>query len=203
MKCRSSGLSLLCQSERSADKSISSAVQNDATCCLYMDHRSGYAIGNREKRDPSSSVRQIVSASSSFDNCLGVVSYADEFFDVLFSELVSDLAAFTDPPLRARASCGPDVLDRYVSFSTLKSGCEPPRKVPRNARPFLFISSGVNFDLAGTVNGSDAEAVAKQPIDASRVTLFPRGIFCRYKCPLDPLPFPCITVRLQGWLVAV
>ena len=65
----------------------------------------------------------------------------------------------------------------------MKSGCAPPRKFLKNAKRLLFCSSGVKLDLAGTVNtGSDAEAGAnKQPIDASRATLFPRGIFCHNK----------------------
>jgi len=50
---------------RSADRSISSAVQKEATCCLYMDHRSACSRGKREKRDPQSSVRQIGSMNDS------------------------------------------------------------------------------------------------------------------------------------------
>ena len=65
MKWRSLGVSLSCQSVRSAERSISSAVQKEATCCLYMDQRSACCIGKREKREPSSSVRQIGSMNSS------------------------------------------------------------------------------------------------------------------------------------------
>jgi len=65
MKCRSSSVSLSCQSVRSAERSISSAVQKEATCCLYMDHRSACSRGKSEKRDPSSSVRQIGSMKDS------------------------------------------------------------------------------------------------------------------------------------------
>jgi len=58
---------------RSADRSISSAVQKDATCCLYMDHRSACSRGKREKRDPQSSVRQIGSMNGNSSSVGGSV----------------------------------------------------------------------------------------------------------------------------------
>lgn len=67
IKCRSLSLSLLFQSSKSADKSISSAVQKEATCCLYMFQRLGCSIGKREKRDPLSSVLQMGSTKESVD----------------------------------------------------------------------------------------------------------------------------------------
>ena len=64
MKCLSFLLSLLFQSSRSLDRSISSVVQKEAICCLYIDHRSGYFTGKREKREPCRSVEQISSGFS-------------------------------------------------------------------------------------------------------------------------------------------
>jgi len=72
-KCRSSSVSFSCQSVRSAERSISSAVQKDATCCLYMDQRSACSRGNSEKRDPSSSVLQIGSMNGLSVSCSVVV----------------------------------------------------------------------------------------------------------------------------------
>jgi hypothetical protein len=154
-----------------------------------MAQRSGYAIGKRENRDPSSSVRQISSASSCDEVCLElrleVLSCStndDLLFGVLVFALVSDFvlgAAFTDPPLRVMASF--DTV-RGIPFSASKSGSEPPRKFPRNANPFLFRSSGGKQDLAGPFNpGNDADTVAKQPIEVNRAALFPRGIFSSKK----------------------
>mmetsp|Transcript_29242 Transcript_29242/g.80336 ORF Transcript_29242/g.80336 Transcript_29242/m.80336 type:complete len:214 (-) Transcript_29242:53-694(-) len=54
-KCLSLSDSFSCQSDRSADKSISSAVQKEATCCLYMDHKSECSMGNNENRESLSS----------------------------------------------------------------------------------------------------------------------------------------------------
>jgi hypothetical protein len=60
MKCLSLSLNCICQSDsKSADKSISSAVQKEATCCLHMFQRSGCSMGKRENRDPLSSVLQM------------------------------------------------------------------------------------------------------------------------------------------------
>lgn len=62
MKCCSPGVSVS-QSLWSIERSISSLVQNDATCCLYMRYMSFYLIGNNTNRLVSSFRRNSTSLS--------------------------------------------------------------------------------------------------------------------------------------------
>jgi hypothetical protein len=84
MKCLSESVRCSCQSTRSAERSISSAVQKDATCCLYMLQRSECSIGKSENRVPLSSFLQMSSTKSSSSDVLLLASRAG--------------AALVDPP---------------------------------------------------------------------------------------------------------
>lgn len=129
MKCLSLSVKFSCQSVKSAERSISSAVQNDATCCLYMLHKSGCSIGKREKREPVSSSRQMGSMkpSVSASDCLDHLNSSDGIFSVL-----------TDAP-------PPRIGVGWVVSSVALDSWSPPRYRLISAKDRRFLCSDSNM----------------------------------------------------------